>query len=411
MAKKRHSRRVLTVLAAVVVGGALTAAFWPKPMLVDLGSVTRGPLVVTVDEEARTQVRDPYVVSTPIAGRLMRVSLEPGDYVEEGKTAVAQMLPINPAALDIRTKEQARAAIAAAEAALRVAEADVNKALADRDLAEEDVKRARALFKQDTISRAALDRAESTWRAVQATVDTARAAISMRVADLNNARARLISFDDQGLFNASQGAEPNPISLPSPITGRVLRVIQKSETTLGAGAPILEVGDTESDLEVIVELLSTDAVRVTVGDRVLITNWGGEGDLEGVVERIDPWGFTKHSALGVEEQRVNAVIQFTGDPVSWSTLGHGFRVETRIVVWEAADTLILPSSSLFQQDGAWMVFVAGDDGIATLRGVQVGRNNGLQAEVLDGLEAGETVVLYPSAGLLDGSKIAQRSAN
>lgn len=411
MAKKRQSRRVLTVLAALAIGGALTAAFWPKPMLVDLGAVTRGPLVVTVDEEARTQVRDPYVVSTPIAGRLMRVSLEPGDFVEEGKTVVAQMLPTNPAALDIRTKEQARAAIAAAEAALRVAEADVNKALADRDLAEEDVKRARALFKQDTISRAALDRAESTWKAVQATVDTARAAISMRVADLNNAKARLISFDDQGLFGVTQAAEANPISLPSPITGRVLRVIQKSETTLGAGAPILEVGDTESDLEVVVELLSTDAVRVTVGDRVMITNWGGEGDLEGIVERIDPWGFTKHSALGVEEQRVNAVIQFAGDPETWSTLGHGFRVETRIVVWEAGDTLIAPSSALFRQDGKWMVFVAGSEGVATLREVRIGRNNGIEAQVLGGLEAGEEVVLYPSAGLIDGTKIAERSAN
>lgn len=411
MAQKRQSRRVLTGLAALAIGGALAAAFWPKPMLVDLGAVTRGPLVVTVDEEARTQVRDPYVVSTPIAGRLMRVALEPGDYVEAGKTVVAQMLPTNPAALDIRTKEQARAAIAAAEAALRVAEADVNKALADRDLSEEDVKRARALFKQDTISQAALDRAESTRRAVQATVDTARAAISMRVADLNNAKARLISFDDQGLYSAAPSAEANPISLPSPITGRVLRVIQKSETTLGAGAPILEVGDTESDLEVIVELLSTDAVQVSVDDRVMITNWGGAGILEGVVERIDPWGFTKHSALGVEEQRVNAVIQFTGDPETWSTLGHGFRVETRIVVWEAEDTLIAPSSALFRQDGTWLVFVAGDDGIAALRGVRIGRNNGIDAQVLDGLEVGESVVLYPSAGLVDGAKIARRSAN
>ncbi|TCL08198.1 HlyD family secretion protein [Shimia isoporae] len=411
MARKRQSRRVLTVVAAVIIGGALAAAFWPKPMLVDIGQVARGPMVVTVDEEARTQVRDPYVVSTPIAGRLLRVSLEPGDYVEEGKTIVAQMLPTNPAALDIRTREQANAAIAAAEAALRVAEADVNKALADRDLAEEDVKRARALFKQDTISRAALDRAEGTWKTVQATVDTARAAISMRVADLNNAKARLISFDDQSLYGVAQAAEVNPISLPSPITGRVLQVIQKSETTLGAGTPILEVGDTASDLEVVVELLSTDAVRVTVGDRVAITNWGGEGDLAGVVDRIDPWGFTKHSALGVEEQRVNAVIQFTGDPESWGTLGHGFRVETRIIVWEVEDTLIAPSSALFRQDGKWKVFVAGADGSAQLRDVRIGRNNGIEAQVLDGVDVGEAVVLYPSAGLSDGTKIAQRSMN
>ncbi len=406
---KRQSRRTLTVAMAVLVTAGLTAAFWPQPILVDVGVVARGAMVVTVDEEARTQVRDPYVVSTPIAGRLMRVTLEPGDYVEQGKTIVARMLPTNPSALDIRTREQANAAIAAAQAALRVSQADLNKALADRDLAEEDVKRARALFAHDNISRAALDRAESAWRAVQATVDTARAAISMRVADLNNARARLISFDDRGLYDAAADGGTPPIDLPSPITGRILRVIQKSETTLAAGAPILEVGDTASDLEVVVELLSTDAVKVHIGDRVMITNWGGIDDLEGVVERIDPWGFTKYSALGVEEQRVNAVIRFVGDDVARDMLGHGFRVETRIVVWENADVLIVPSSALFRQGGDWSVFRVDLDGRARQQAVTPGQNNGLQAQVLEGLSAGDQVVLFPSAALTDGARIAPRS--
>ena len=407
---KRQSRRILTGAAAVLVAAGLLAAFWPQPMLVDTGDVRLGAMVQTVEEEARTQVRDPYVVSTPIAGRLMRVELEPGDFVEAGKTVVARMLPTNPSALDIRTREQARAAIAAAEAALRVGQADLNKVLADRDLAEEDVKRARTLVEQEAISQAALDRAESKWRTVQATVDTARAAISMRIADLNNARARLISFDDQGLYDAATGANETPIDLPSPITGRVLRVIQRSETTLPAGAPILEVGDTSSDLEVIVELLSTDAVQVKVGDRAIITNWGGAGDLTGEVERIDPWGFTKYSALGVEEQRVNAVIRFTGPPRKRASLGHGFRVEVRIVVWEAGDTLIVPSSALFRQNGGWAVFVVNGDGRAAMRPVEPGRNNGIDAQILSGLKPGETVVLYPSAGLMDNAKIARRSA-
>lgn len=396
------------MVAALLVGAGLAAAFWPQPVLVDLGEVRRGAMMLTVDEEARTRVRDPYVVSTPIAGRLMRVTLEPGDFVEKDKTVVARMLPTNPAALDIRTREQANAAIAASEAALRVAEADLNKALTDRDLAEDDVERARKLYEQDNISRASLDRTEGAWRSSQAIVDTARAAISMRVADLKNARARLISFDDQGLYDAATGADATPIDLPSPISGRVLRVIQKSETTLAAGAPILEVGDTQSDLEVVVELLSTDAVRVDVGDRVLITNWGGDGDLHGEVERIDPWGFTKYSALGVEEQRVNAVIQFTDDPEARATLGHGFRVETRIVVWEAEDALIVPSSALFRQDGGWAVFVADGTGAAVLTPVTPGRNNGIDAELRDGLDLGAEVVLYPSAGLVDGAKIAPR---
>lgn len=401
---KKHSRRILTLGAVGLVGAGLLAAFWPQPMQVDMGLVTRAAMMQTVDEEARTRVRDPYVVSTPIAGHLLRVDLLPGDHVIKDETIVARMMPANPAALDIRTREQAKAAIAAAQAALRVAEADMNKAIADRDLSRSDVERARKLFEQDAVSQAALDRAEGTWRTVQATVDTARAAISMRVAEIRNAEANLISFENTGRITGSVGA----IDLPSPITGVVLQVIQQSETILPAGAPILEIGNTNTDLEIVVELLSTDAVKVAKGDPVLITNWGGEGVLNGVVERIDPWGFTKPSALGVEEQRVNAVIQFTDPPETRQALGHGFRVETRIVVWDAQDALVVPSSALFREAGAWSVFVV-TGGIAQVRSIQVGRNNGIQAQVLEGLNAQETVVLYPSAGLVSGTKVASRS--
>lgn len=390
---------------AALVAAALVAAFWPQPTEVDLGAVTRGAMRLTVDEEARTQVRDPYVVSTPIAGHLLRVDLQPGDRVEQGKTIVARMLPTNPAALDIRTHEQARAAIDSAKAALRVAEADLNKALADRDLAQTDLGRAQKLYAQENISHAALDRSESAMRTAQAVVDTARAAISMRVADLNNAEANLISFDNIGQARSASEA----IDLPSPITGVVLRVLQESETILPAGTPVLEIGDTGADLEIVVELLSSDAVRVAVGDPVEIDNWGGEDVLNGVVERIDPFGFTKFSALGVEEQRVNAVIRFT-DPIKQRAgLGHGFRVETRIIVWQNDDTLIAPSSALFRHNGGWAVFVARDEK-AVLTPVETGRNNGFEVQILNGVEAGDAVVLYPSATLVDGARIAPRSA-
>lgn len=404
---KKQSRRILTLAATALVAAGLAAAFWPQPVLVDMGEVRRGAMLQTVDEEARTRVRDPYVVSTPIAGHLLRVDLQPGDHVVKGETIVARMLPTNPAALDIRTREQAKAAIAAAEAALRVAEADLNKAMADRDLARTDLDRARKLFEQENVSKATLDRNTSQLRAAEAIVDTARAAISMRIADLNNARANLISFDTGGQNRAATAAEA--IDLPSPITGVVLQVIQQSETILPAGAPVLEVGDTDTDLEVVVELLSTDAVKVKPGDRVLITNWGGAADLNGEVERIDPWGFTKYSALGVEEQRVNAVIQFTDPAESRATLGHGFRVETRIVVWEAADTVIAPSSALFRNNGDWAVFVV-EAGMISLREVVPGQNNGIDVQILEGLGAGETLVLYPSAGLQAGAKVAPRAA-
>lgn len=404
---RKQSRKTLMLGATLAVAAGLLASFWPKPTLVDMGEVRRGAMMLTVDEEARTRVRDSYVVSTPIAGQLLRVDLQPGDQVIKAETVVARMLPTNPAALDIRTREQARAAIAAAEAALRVAEADLNKAMADRDLARTDLERADTLFQQDNVSRAALDRAKSRMRAAEATVDTARAAISMRVAEVSNAQANLISFDTHGVFSGNGRAEP--IDLPSPISGVVLQVIQQSETILPAGAPVLEVGDTDTDLEIVVALLSTDAVQVNPGDRVLITNWGGARDLNGRVERIDPWGYTKYSALGVEEQRVNAVIRFTDPPASRASLGHGFRVETRIVVWEEDDTLVMPSSALFRDNGNWSVFVVAD-GVARSMPVVPGRNNGLQVQVLEGVSQGDIVVLYPSAGLSSGVRVAPRGA-
>lgn len=406
---RKHSRRYLTWGAVLLIGAGVAYAFWPRPVEVDLGQVTRGAMLLTVDEEARTRVHDAYVVSTPIAGRLLRVEVQPGDYVEKGKSVVARMLPTAPGALDVRTREQARAAVSAAEAALRVAQADLNKSVADRDLAESDLNRSKRLYDSDLISEVALERAEKEMRTADAGVDTARAAISMRVADLENAQARLISFDDPDIFSAGTESD-SAIPLPSPISGRVLRVLQQSATTLPAGTPVVEIGDTQGDLEIVVELLSTDAVQVAEGNRVIIDNWGGAEALNGVVERVDPWGFTKYSALGVEEQRVNAVIQFTDPPEARASLGHGFRVEARIVVWEDPDTLIVPSSALFRENGDWRVFAV-SEGIATITPVDIGRNNGLDAQVLSGLEEGQEVIVFPAAGLEDGAMVTRRRVN
>jgi HlyD family secretion protein len=405
---RRASRPLLTVLAALLLGAALVAAFWPRPLLVDLGEVGTGPLIVTIDEDARTRVRDAYVVSTPIAGRLLRVEVEPGTPVVAGETVVARMLPTNPAALDVRTREQAKAAVAAAEAALQVAEADLEKARIDADLAETDLTRTRRLFETGTVAQAALDRAVSAERAANATLDTAHAAIAMREAEVQNARAQLIGFEDQGLASAiGLGADP-AIPVTAPASGRVLRVVQQSETTLPAGAAILEIGDTEGDLEVVVDLLSTDAVQVRPGARVIITNWGGPQDLSGHVDRIDPFGFTKVSALGVEEQRVTAVIAFDGPREARAGLGHGFRVEARIVVYESGSATRVPAAALFRESGGWAAFRM-VDGRAEKRRVEIGRSDGVWTEVQDGLSSGDTVVLYPPAGLADGQRIAVRS--
>ncbi|HSH26783.1 MAG TPA: HlyD family efflux transporter periplasmic adaptor subunit [Wenzhouxiangella sp.] len=411
MARKR-SRSFLTIAAVAVVGAALIFAFWPRPTSIDIGEVTRGPMIMTIDEEGRTRVHDAYVVSTPVAGRLLRVEVEPGDSVERHQTVVAQMLPSNPAALDVRSREQARAAVAAAEAALRLARAELNRAIADRELADNELERSSTLRRDGTISEAALDRAIRDARAAQAAFNTAEAAIEMRQAELENARARLVRFSDRQQPDSAivETGQAEEIPIHAPVTGQVLRLMQQSETTLPAGAAILEVGDVDGDLEVIVELLSTDAVQVSPGDRVLIEQWGGPGTLDAVVERVDPWGFTKFSALGVEEQRVNAIIRFADPEPAHTGLGHGFRVEARIVIWEDDDALIVPSSALFRDGKAWSVFLV-DNGNAKRQQVEIGRNNGIQAQVLGGLERGDRVILYPASGLADGMRVVQRGIN
>lgn len=410
MAKaKKRSRLILTAVTVLLVGGALTVAFWPKPTMVDMGTVTIGTMQLTIDEEGRTRVRDAYIVSTPVAGQLQRVSVQPGDPVVRGETIVAHMRPINPAALDVRTREQAQAVVDAAQAALRVARADLNAALANRDLTQTELGRTEQLVERGISSVAALDSARQRARVAQANVDTAEAAISMREAEITNAQAQLIGFDDRGLA-AAMGPMSDDIPIHAPAEGRVLRVIQQSETTLPAGAPIMEIGNIDSDLEVVVELLSTDAVQVTVGDPVIIGDWGGPTELRGEVVRVDPFGVTQFSALGVEEQRVNAVIAFASPSTDYPGLGHGFRVETQIVVWQVEDTLIVPSSALFRSRDVWAVFVV-VDGTAQLRAIQIGPNNGIEAQVTDGLTEGDRVILYPSSGLSEGMSVAERVTN
>ncbi|WP_375205485.1 efflux RND transporter periplasmic adaptor subunit [Hyphococcus sp.] len=407
--KGLKSRTTVIAAAVAVVAAFMLYAFWPRPMAVDIGEATRAPMLVTIDEEAKTRVRDAYVVSAPVRGRLLRVDVEPGDEVVESETVIARMTPTNPAVLDVRTEEQARAAVEAAEAALTLAKAEMRRAAADADLAEAEFGRTRKLRETDTVSEAALDRAKRAARAADAALDTARAAVSMREADLDNARAMLMTP-----FEAEQkaaGTNPHPqtsIPLRAPISGRILRVMQESETVLPAGAPILEIGDPLGDLEIVAELLSTDAVKVSPGDRVIIEKWGGEPPLEGRVEKIEPWGFTKYSALGVEEQRVNAVIQFDGPEDARERLGHGFRVEVRIAIWEDDNALTIPSSAVFRSGEDWAVFAV-ERGRAQMRAIEAGRNNGIVTQVISGLSEGDEIILYPGNRVSDGARVKQRA--
>ena len=406
---KLLSRQRLMIGAATIVALILAAAFWPSATEVDMGKAAVGPMLVTIDEEAKTRVRDAYIVSAPVSGRLLRVEVEPGDSVEAGASVVARMLPANPDVLNVRAEEQAEAALRSTEAALDLAQAQTRQAAADFDLAKTELDRTRQLFASETVAQARLDRDERNWRTAQAALETSKAAIAMREADLENAKAMLLSFSESQKLAMSTNPHPREaIPLNAPISGQILQVMQESETTLPAGAPILEIGDISNDLEVIAELLSTDAVQIAAGDRVLIEKWGGGDKLSGVVERVEPWGFTKFSALGVEEQRVNTIIRFSDTTQEPQALGHGYRVEARIVIWEDDDALIIPSSALFREQDHWAVFKV-LRGKARLTKVDVAQNNGIEAAISSGLEEGATVILYPGSDLSDGTSVKARN--
>ncbi|MEM1231563.1 MAG: HlyD family efflux transporter periplasmic adaptor subunit [Pseudomonadota bacterium] len=410
MPKRNTAARIGAIGIAALALIALGYAFWPKPTLVDLGVATRAAMQVTINEEARTRVRDAYVVSAPIAGRLLRVAVEPGDVVVGGETVIARMLPAPPSAIDVRTREQARAGVSAAQAGQRVARADLNSALASQDLADAQVARLRKLASQAAVSQAALDQAEREKRAADAAVDTARAAIAMREAELASARAQLMEFAEGqpgSQSTSSDAISARAIPLTAPSSGRILRILQESETTVTPGQAIVEIGDTSDDLEVVAELISTDAVQVSPGDRVIIDNWGGAEPLSGVVELVEPWGFTKYSALGVEEQRVNTIIRFTDPLERRANLGHGYRVEARIVIWEDESALTVPSSALFRHNGGWAA-LAVVDGVTAVRSLTIGRNNGELAEVVDGINEDTALVLYPGPGLAAGARVRAR---
>lgn len=407
MIEKRQSRFWIFSLAGIALAMSLAYAFWPRAILVDIGSVQRGAMQLSIDEEAKTRVRDTYVVSAPITGRILRVDVEAGDEVIGGKTVVVNMLPVNSTILDTRSRETARSVISRAKASLRMAKAELNRAMTNKELADKELARSRKLHKEGTLSLAGLERIEQNWNSANAALASAKAAVSLNEADVATAQAQLISFSESPTPGAPQTKGEARVEILAPVSGKVLRVMQRSETTLSAGSPILEIGDTSKDLEIIAELLSRDAVKVEPGMPVIVEKWGGATALHGVVVRVEPWGFTKFSALGVEEQRVNVIIRFN-DPISQRiNLGHGFRVELRIVVWQADDAIWLPASAMFRTQHNWAVFTV-ENGRARQKLLSVGHNNGLQAEVLDGLDVGEHVILYPGPSVQNGSRVTRR---
>lgn len=397
---------VLLIAAIVVVG--LGYAFWPQPVDVDLAKVERGSLQVTVDEDGKTRIREMYLVSAPLAGRLLRIDMEAGDPVVAGKTLLATIEPPDPNLLDARTIAQAEARVKAAEAALKKMEPITEQARAAQAYAEAELARARKAG--NALSKSELENAEYEYRRTSEEQRSMRIQEEIAQFELEQAQAALLRTrprDDDAAGKAiPDGNGDWTFTIYSPINGSVLRVLQESAAVVTAGTPLLELGD-PLDLEAEVDVLSRDAVKIHPGARVLLEHWGGEEPLVGRVRLVEPSGFTKISTLGVEEQRVNVIVDFVDPPATRQTLGDGFRVEARIVIDEADDVLKVPTSALFRVGKQSAVFKV-VDGVARQEIVKIGRQNGLEAEVLSGLAAGDQVVIHPSDQVEDGVQVRQR---
>lgn len=402
-------KRWLWVIAvALVVAVGIGMGLRPQPVPVETVAVKTGPLRVTVEEEGKTRLRSRYVISAPVAGYVRRLDWKAGDLVKAGQR-IAMIEPPRPAVLDARTEEQSEARVKAAESARAVAESriaaleqQVRAARADLDYWRGQDAREESLRKSGDIAasrvektRSELRRAEAALAAAERNVETARAEVGSARAEVEAARAALRRSAPSG-----QG-QLVPVTAPS--GGRVIRVIRESEGVVMPGDGLLEVGDARA-IEVMVEVLSADAVKMTPGMRVLLERWGGEKPLEARVRVVEPGGFTKVSALGVEEQRVRVVADITSPEDEWHRLGDGYRVEASFVLWEGERVLQVPANSLFRVDGGWAVFAV-EGGVARRRAVQVDHRSGVAAEIVSGLKEGEVVVAHPDETVADGKAV------
>ncbi len=397
----RLSRTIVLSLLAAALIAAFVLALRPSPMTVDLAAVTRGPLRVTLEEEGETRVRERFVVSAPFAGRVLRIELEPGEPVRAGDV-VATLRPGTPSLLDERSRTGLEARVRSAESALARARADRERARAELRFAEADLRRRTSLGDQGIVSRETVEAAELGADTRRAALAAADAGVQAAEHELEAAKATLLEAGGPG-----SGTPGGLYQLRAPVDGVVLRRLRESESVVAPGDPLVEVGDPR-DLEIIADLLSTDAAQLRPGHRVEIEQWGGGEILNARVRRIEPSGFTKVSALGVEEQRVWVVMSLIDPPERRLSLGDGFRVEVRVVLQDLKDVPQIPTSALFRDEEGWKVYAVGPAGRAVRRAVDVGFQNGLSAQVRSGLKDGDRVILHPSADVKEGVEVRGR---
>ncbi len=391
---------------ALLIGGLaaiLAGVLWslmPRPVPVDTAIATVGRFVATVDEDGKTRVRERYVVDAPLAGHLLRIPLKAGDRVTQGDV-IAAILPSPAPFLDPRSRREAEERLGAAEAAHERSTAEIERARAEALQAQNELVRVQTLVERGVSTKQALERAELAARVTQRQLNAAEFQNHAAEHAIEQAKALLARYD------RATPASNETWNVTAPVSGEVLKVRQESEAIVAAGTPLVEIGDPRA-LEVVVDVLSTDAVEIKPSAEVLIERWGGQGDLEGRVRRVEPSAFTKISTLGVEEQRTNVIIDIGSPPEVWSGLGDGYRIEARITVFSRDNATIVPAGSLFRIGDSWNVYVV-RRGRAEPRPVELLRRSGRWAAIASGLSAGETVIVYPSDNVRAGVKVRQAS--
>ncbi|MDP3284892.1 MAG: HlyD family efflux transporter periplasmic adaptor subunit [Desulfobacterales bacterium] len=391
----RRKLFIAIIISAVVL--ATVYGFIPEAEDVDLVNVSRGSLAVTIEEEGRTRLKERFVVSAPTAGYIRRITAKAGDPVKKGET-VAVLEPMPSQALDPRSRAETEAAVSAARAAFDAAQEKERASAADEDYLEKRLKRFTNLYLKGYAAKDQLDQTESEFKKTQAVRNSAKAAADAARFELERAKATLQNF-----HNDKRAGTNGIVYISSPADGRIFKIRRESAGAVGAGEPIMDIGNQEN-LEVITEVLSSDAVKIKKGTPVLFKRWGGDKPLSGEVKIVEPAGFTKFSSLGVEEQRVFVITDITSPPETWRVLGDGYRLESHFIVWERKDVLQVPSSSLFRSGEKWAVFV-NDKGRARLRAVEVGQRNGLTAEIISGIKANDKVIAHPGDSISDGTRI------
>ena len=393
------------MIGAAVAG--LAVAGWlilrPVPVPVDLAEVTRGPMQVTVNAEGVTRIHNLYDISSPVSGLVLRSPVEVGDPVAAGKTLVAVVEPGQPAFLDDRSRLQAEAAVKEAEAALKLADANIAAAQSTLDYAEGQMTRYQRLYDQGNLSAQEYQRQRADLDTKRAQLAAAKAERDLRESTLERQNAMLTGPD---VPDEAGAVGDCCIRLTAPVTGQVLSVVNTSQRMVTAGEPLLTLGDPK-ELEISVDLLSSDAVRLRPGAAATVDRWGGDALLQARLREIEPSGFTKVSALGIDEQRVRAILDFTGPAAGRTGLGNAYRVYVRIVEWRAEDAVQVPIGALFRDGTDWAVFVR-QDGLAHKRLIGLGRRNDAVAQVLAGLEPGAQVITHPSDRIAEGVAIVAR---